>query len=166
MRYLEYESWLQVEHSKIVLEPHCSEVGPLVAPTTKPDCPPWNMDWCVMFPDGKYCVVRERWFGRRGTPFGAGGHRKMFAFHYGVAPSGRDQDGIPVKDSAYETIIRVDMDWRGPHMHFGGADHILQHRVSGFLISDADAFLFVKAVLQHRSVGTDFPTLLGFTVTS
>jgi hypothetical protein len=122
------------------------------------------MDWATLFSDGMYFAIRERWYARKSI-FGGGGYRKMFSFHYGVAAAGRDQDGIPTKDNAYQTTIRVDTDWRGPHIHYGGEDHILQQRVKGFSISDADAFQFATAVLQHRASGTDFATLLGFMVT-
>jgi len=165
MRYLEYEQWLQIEHSKLILEPLCIEIGPLVAPTTSPAYqPPWNMDWAVIFQDGMFFVVRERWYPRKSI-FGGGGYRKMFSFHYGAAAPGRDRDGIPARDKAYQTIIRVDIDWTGPHIHYLGEDHIPQPRVRDFSISDADPFRFATAVLQNRASGTDFAALMGFTVT-
>jgi hypothetical protein len=88
-----------------------------------------------------------------------------FAFHYGESNPTCDATGFPMKDEAlYVTTFRIDTDAYGPHIHFHGENHLFQNRVEGLVISDAEPFIFVQAVLRHRSTGEDFDTIMGFTV--
>ena len=164
MRYAEYDSWLQGEYSKITLEPNCIEAG-FLRPTVTPNKPPWQMKWAVIFGDGKYFCAIENW-PSRSVKFGGAGYREHFSFHYGIANLARDSDGIPLRSPDYPAIFRIDQDRNGPHIHFGGKDHIGQDRVDGFTISDAEPFQFVQAVLQHRATGGSFDKIMQFTVTS
>ena len=48
------------------------------------------------------------------------------------------------------------------HLHYGTKDHIPEADVHGLTIRDADARVFVEAVLEHRSTHKTFEELLGF----
>jgi hypothetical protein len=164
MRYEEYVAWFDGEHKGLTFESGCTQVGPLFVPTPISK-PPWKLDWCVRFSDGMHIKVKERWWPRP-IKFGGRGYRKHFAFHYGEANPLSDADGFPLRDDKYRSIIRLDHDPYGPHLHFGGEDHVFQTRVSGFDISNADLFEFVRAVQLHRETGEMFDKILKFTVTA
>ncbi len=69
-----------------------------------------------------------------------------------------------MNSDAYPAVIRIDQDadWRGPHLHFDGEDHIAQSRVKNLRISDVDPFLFIRAVMEHRRSGDRFDNILRF----
>jgi hypothetical protein len=164
MRFVEYDAWLQQEYQQLKLDPVCVQIGPFNIPTLK-GRPPWNMDWCVRFPDGKHFNIKERWWPRP-IRYGGRGYRQHFAFHYGETSPLSDARGFPIKDNSnFRTIIRIDSDAYNPHLHFHGQDHIGQEKVRGFNLSDAEPFTFVQAVLQHRETGDDFDKIMQFTVT-
>jgi hypothetical protein len=107
----------------------------------------------------------ENWY-RRGSNLGGGGYRNAFSFHYGPANPSKDSEGIPLHSEAHPAIIRIDQDDRiGPHIHYGGEDHIPQARVRNLRISDVDPFQFIRAVVEHRQSGERFDKILGFMVT-
>lgn len=165
MRFTEYETWLKEQLAEIVLEPGCVEVGPFLTPTVQPNRPPWQMDWTVIFEDEMYFRVTENWFLRKAN-LGYRGYRAHFCFHYGKANPDRDGEGIPFRSKAYPAIFRVDLDSspNGAHIHFGGKDHVLQDKVHGFRISDAEMFEFIRAVHEHRATGKSFDEVMKFTV--
>ena len=165
MQYDEYEALLNRSCSQLKLEPHCIEIGPFCTPTTTtPNTAPWQMEWCVLFPDRMYLVVRENWWDVKGERRRIG-YRKDFAFHYGPANPKRNHDGIPVRDNKkFPAVLRIDSDHKGPHLHFNGEDHILQARVLNLSISQVDVFDFVRAVLKHRRSGKGFDRILGFEI--
>jgi len=165
MRYADYVAWFEGERRKLSLESGCTQVGPLHVPTafTKP---PWNLDWCLRFADGKHIKLKERWWARSAR-LGGLGYRKHFAFHYGELNPVSDMLGFPVRDAVkFPPIIRLDSDAYEPHLHYNGEDHIYQPRVQGLHISDVDMFDFINAVHQHRKGGEPFDRLLKFTVTT
>lgn len=174
MNFALYATQFQVKHSLISLEQGCIEVGPFFAPT-KPNSPPWKMDWAVLFPDSKFAYLYERWSQVPWSPVrpplsGAArlGYRKHFSFHYGPTNPIKGPTGIPQRDKQnYPALIRIDVDKRGPHIHFHGeADHILQSRVPELKIEEVDPFDFMRAVLQHRASQTDFDAIMNFKVTA
>jgi hypothetical protein len=167
MKFSEYASWFHAEHAMVIqkLEPRCTEIGPFLTPTVVPDKPPWKAEWAVVFEDEHFFRVTENWFRRGIIASGGSGYREHFSFHYGLANPVRGSDGLPVRSNAYPAIFRIDRDRHGPHLHFGGDDHIPQTRVQNLRISNVEPFDFVRAVLRHRSTREDFDQILKFKVT-
>jgi hypothetical protein len=165
MRFPEYEKWLAEEVANASLEEGCVSIGPFATPTP-PDRAPWEMDWTVLFADGQYFRLKEHWY-RRATHLGGNGYRKTFSFHYGPTNPDKDADGVPIASDLYPAIIRIDEDddWRGPHIHFDGEEHIPQSRVMGLPITRLDPFDFIRAVMKHRRTHARFDQIMGFTVT-
>jgi hypothetical protein len=165
MRFPEYEKWLLEQASCIPLEEGCTSIGPFATPTLVNQAP-WEMDWTVLFTDSHYLRVKEHWY-RRGVHLGGVGYRRTFSFHYGPTNPDRDEDGIPLPSGEYPAIIRIDEDddWRGPHMHFCGENHIPQTRVKGLPITRLDPFEFIRAVIKQRRTNAGFDNILGFKVT-
>jgi hypothetical protein len=171
MYYLDYARWLLAERAKITLEPEAIELGPLHSPTQLPSSPPWNMDWLVRFPDAHYAYLKERWWpetiaAHRSANFG---YRRHFSFHYGPTNPVNDAKGYPQRDpSGFAPIFRIDCDKHGPnkaHIHLRGNKHLYQNQIRGFTIKTADAFDFMKAIIEHRAnPGRDFDAILGFKV--
>jgi len=170
MRYGDYSRWLSQEHSKAILDlqPADVEVGPYFDCTVLPNKPPWQLNWAIKFPDGKFLRVTENWFRRKvpGSIAAVVGSREHFSFHYGLANPLCDADGLPIRSGAFPAIFRIDCDKHGPHLHFMGEDHIPQSRVKNFRILDSDPFQFFRAVLSHRAIGDGFDSILGFQVTN
>lgn len=164
MHYTDYERWLEDQHSRCVLESSCTQVGPFCTPTVSPNRPPWQMKWAVIFDDGLFLRVTENWLTRKGM--GGRGLRHHHSFQYGQANPDRDEEGIPRRSPAYPTIIRIDFDRYGPHLHYRGDDHIPQNRVKGLDIASIEPFTFVQAVMQHRKTGESFEQILNFTIIS
>jgi hypothetical protein len=163
MRYTDYVTWFNGERNNLSVEPGSTQVGPIYVPTA-PNRPPWNLDWCLRFSDGKHIKLKERWWAKP-TRLGGLGYRKHLAFHYGELNPVSDMQGFPVRDSLnFPPIIRIDSDAYGPHMHYEGKDHIPQSKVQGFDISNADLFDFIRAVQEHRKTGDLFHKILNFTV--
>lgn len=165
----DYAARLHREYAAFHLDPTWQEIGPLYKPTIRPNSPPWNMDWAIIFPDGYYAYVYERWYTSGiwipGKP--RPGRREHFSFHYGRANHVLKPNGIPEKDKVNcPAIIRIDCDMWGPHLHFHNeSDHINQQRVQGMVIQDSDPFEFMRAVIEHRNTGRDFDSIMHFTVT-
>ena len=166
MRFAEYETWLSGQVDSLVLESGSIQIGPYTTPTVAPNKPPWDMEWTVLFRDGMYFRVVEHWY-RRSSALGGHGYRKTFSFHYGPTNPRKDDEGIPFPSDRFPAMIRIDLDvdWRGPHIHFNGEDHILQGRVKNLRISDVEPFEFIRAVMQHRASGETFDKIMQFTVT-
>ncbi len=166
MRFSEYEAWLAAEVANTPLEPGCEQIGPFLTPTVVPDKPPWQMEWTVLFADGYYFRVVENWF-RRSSSLGGHGCRRAFSFHYGPTNPAKDDNGVPLPSNQFPATIRVDqdVDWRGPHLHYNGEDHVRQSRVQDLRISDMEPFQFIKAVMEHRRTRQDFDRIMQFAVT-
>ena len=167
MNYAEYVTWLNAQHSLIMLESGCHEIGPIYGCTGRPDSPPWKMDWAVIFPDNYFAYLYERWIQIPGRLAGLGkmGFRQHFSLHYGEANPTRDRLGIPKRDNVrYPATIRIDHDKYNPHLHFRGEDHIQQNRVVGMTITNSDPFTFMQAVLEHRKTQASFDAILKFEV--
>lgn len=169
MNFTRYAIQFQEKHSLISLEQDCIEIGPVLVPT-RPNSPPWKMDWAVLFSDSKYAYLYERWSPVRSHMLGAArlGFRRHFSFHYGPTNPLKGTMGIPLRDKGnYPAVIRIDVDRWCPHIHFHNeADHISQTRVVNLTIEDVDPFDFMRAVLQHRSSKADFDAIMNFKVTA
>jgi len=167
MEYAAYATLLGIQHALIVPEQGCVEIGPIHAPSSSiPQSPPWKMDWAVLFTDGKYAYLYERWMPvSPRIAAGRQGYRQHFSFHYGVANPQCGKYGIPKRDRInYPPIIRIDVDKYNPHIHFRGEDHIQQDRVKGMTITSVDPFDFMRAVIAHRKTQSDFDSILNFQV--
>jgi hypothetical protein len=166
MQFAEYEKWFEEQASGFDFGAGCVSVGPYLTPTVTPNKPPWKTEWTVLFEDGFYLRVVENWY-RRSASLGGRGVRKAFSFHYGPTNPAKDHEGVPIHSDEYPAIIRIDhdTDGRGPHLHFGGEDHIPQGRVQNLRISDADPFQFIRAVVDFRRNRQSFDKIMQFTVT-
>jgi hypothetical protein len=163
MNFQEYEARLQAECDQIQLEPGCSVTGPFVNFTEHPDLPPWTFELYIFFSDGAYVRIWEM-FGRI-----AGnrtqGQRLQSSYHYGPVPARCDSQGLPLWSSSDPRVIRIDRDdWHGPHMHYGGEDHIPQNRVDNMVIEDMTLTVFLTAVLEHRASQRPLNEILRFRI--
>lgn len=160
MLFSEYDTWFWEETNRITLESDCKSCGPFVTATVSPNRPPWKAEWTVLFRDGLYFRAVENWY-RRKAALGGKGYREAFSFHYGPSNPDVDGDGVPLPSPQYPAIIRIDQDDRsGPHLHYGGEDHIPQSRVLNLRISDAEFFEFIRAVQRHRTTSKGFMRFL------
>ncbi len=166
MQFDEYDKWFWEQAGGVALSKGCVQIGPYVTPTVAPNKPPWKLEWTVLFEDGFYLRIKEYWY-RRSASLGGRGTRCSFSFHYGATNDAKDHDGVPIYSEDCPAIIRIDQDgdWRGPHLHYNGEDHIPQRRVTNLRISDVEPFAFIRAVLEHRNTGRSFPEIMRFTVT-
>jgi len=170
MRYPEYVVWLKEQYAKIVFEPDVvEEIGPRHNPVRFPGSPPWNMDWWIKFNDGKHAYLYERWFPMSSLSRGSTvGRRGAFSFHYGTLGNKVRPTGWPAREkSGHPAILRIDLDPKGPHIHFNGEEpHIMQDKVKGMRIEDTSPFDFVNAVLSYRKNQgqIDFDAIMNFTV--
>ena len=169
MHYTDYVAWLKEQRAQIVFESGVVEVGPRHNPTRPPGAPPWNMDWWIKFPDGMHAYLYERWFPMSSLSRGATvGRRSAFSFHYGTAGNKIRPNGWPAREkSGHPAILRIDLDPKGPHLHFHGEEpHIMQNKVEGMHIEKTDPFNFVRAVLEYRKHQgrIDFDVIMKFTV--
>jgi hypothetical protein len=157
----QYEARVQRSIAALALDVQIKQVGPILTPTARPNQAPWAFDWALLFDDRLHIAIRERFVP---TPkrFGPHGVRHMFTFHYGETPELFDPEGLPIRDNAKETKLRIDLDRWGPHIHFQGQDHIPQSKVEGLDIKDADMFRFVSSVLQHRGSTEPLDSTFGF----
>lgn len=166
MHFPEYVTWLEEQVAETALDQGCIQIGPFATPTVTPNKPPWKFEWTVLFQDGHYFRIVENWY-RRSSNLGGKGYRSAFSFHYGPTNPATNDEGVPLPGREYPAIIRIDQDadWRGPHLHFGGEDHIPQGRVQNLRISDVDPFEFISAVIEHRRSNEGFDKIMRFTVT-
>jgi hypothetical protein len=167
MRFEEYDKWFWEQTNGIALGEGSIQIGPYVTPTVTPNKPPWKLEWTVLFEDGFYLRLKEYWY-RRSASFGGSGTRQSFSFHYGPTNPSKDVEGVPIYSEGYPATIRIDqdVDWRGPHLHYKGEDHVSQTRVQNLRISDVEPFEFIRAVLEHRKTGQSFETIMRFVVTN
>jgi hypothetical protein len=128
---------------------------------SRPAMPPWIMDWAVLYPDGMHFRVKETYRPAL-PPLSAHGERLHFCYQYG-ATTGTDRKGMPHTLSDADTVIRLDQDQFGPHMHYKNKNHVKQEALTGKLIlADAEVFAFIEAVETHRMSGSSFEDILFF----
>jgi hypothetical protein len=159
-----FEKWFDEEYDKVDLEQGARELGPLVRPTVEPGEPPWKLEWCIVFQDGKYIRVAET-YEIESRYRGGGAYRTDFSFHYGNFPAGQNRGGWPVWRAENQFDIRIDHDpARKFHIHFNGENHIPQSRVKGMDISLQSVIAFVMSIHEHRRTGKPLDEVFGFTV--
>jgi len=148
-------------------EPDHVEIGPILEAKDRkfPASAPFGMDWAVIYSDGKYFRVKES-YNRCSLPSIGAGRRAHFSFHYGGACPRRDSEGFPLtqEPDTPHADLRIDLDYRGPHIHVGTPEHIPQDRVKGYTIQDAAVEMFLRAVAKHRKTGESLTDLLGIKV--
>jgi hypothetical protein len=126
-----------------------------------PNFPPWIVDWAILYPDGLHIRVKET-YKPKPHPLYNQGQRLHFCFQYG-STTARDAKGMPRTASGRDTVIRLDRDQFGPHMHYAGRDHIQQEDLTGkFIIDDIELFEFIDAVETHRQSGCPMEEILFF----
>jgi hypothetical protein len=160
-----YEEGIEKAFTALEIPASAFQVGPFVTPTipTQPNRAPWRLDWALFFDDGMHISIKEC-FRERPAHFGGEGERATLAFHYGATPPGRDLDGLHLRHDSLVTVLRIDVDRKGPHIHYDGRDHIGQSKVEGLTIATADPVLFAKNVLAHRATGQALHLVSGFRV--
>ena len=127
----------------------------------RPAMPPWVMDWAVLYADGMHFRVKET-YKPQPHPNYAHGQRLHFCYQYG-ATTGTDRKGMPYTVLDSDTIIRLDHDKFGLHMHYRGRNHINQHEMTGqFKFTECEVFSFVEAVETHRQSGASFEDIFFF----
>ncbi|HEX3659792.1 MAG TPA: hypothetical protein VHU89_00050 [Acidobacteriaceae bacterium] len=163
MKFEEYEARFQADCYTVQMEPGCTVSGPFLEFTVLPDLPPWSMELFIRFPDGMYSRVWEQYDRAAGTP--SHGQRLQFALHYGPTPANVDVRGLPLWRSEDRCELRIDLDtWHGPHIHFGGEDHITQNRVKRLDIRTMTPIVFLRGIMEHRSTQRTLPEVFGFEV--
>ena len=161
MLFGDYKRNFDLQRAKVALPIDVVQKGFGCKTSANPSMPPWVMDWAVLFGDGTHFRVKET-YKPAPHPFTSHGERLHFSFHYG-ATTGTDAKGMPKTISGIDTIIRLDKDQFGPHMHYAGMNHIQQASITGkFRINNAEVFDFVDAVLTHRMSGAPFGDILFF----
>lgn len=127
----------------------------------QPNMPPWIVDWAILYPDGFHIRVKEL-YKPKPHPLYNQGRRTQFSFQYGLTTA-RDSKGMPRTASDRDTIIRLDHDQFGPHMHYAGRNHIQQEELDGkFIIDDIELFEFIDAVDTHRQSHCPMEDILFF----
>jgi hypothetical protein len=119
------------------------------------------MDWAILYADGKHIRVKET-YRPKPHPLYNQGERQHFSFQYGATTT-RDSKGMPRTASDRDTVIRLDRDQFGPHMHYAGQAHIGQEGLTGkLIIDDIEVFEFVEAVETCRQSGCSMEDILFF----
>jgi hypothetical protein len=119
------------------------------------------MDWAILYPDGTHIRVKET-YKPKAHPLFAQGERMHFCYQYGLT-SACDSKGMPRTACDRDTVIRLDRDQFGPHMHYGGKAHIKQESLTGsFVIDNAEVFEFIEAVETNRQSHCSFEEILFF----
>lgn len=129
----------------------------------RPDMPPWMTDWAILYSDGMHIRVKE-YYRSKLHPFYDQGERVQFGFQYGATTT-VDDKGMPRTASDRDTIIRIDRDKFGPHLNYGGRNHIPQEDIEGKLvINDVELFEFIEAVETHRQSGCSMEDIFFFSL--
>ena len=162
MRYRDYLQNYAIKKSALRLPIGTHQMGGLKCKSS-PNVPPWLLDWAIVFPTHTHIRVTE-YFVPQAHPNHGLAIRKHFCYHYGPTTD-VDHKAMPeTKDNA-QTIIRIDQDRFGPHIHYKGQDHVEQNRIAGnFIIQEAEVFEFIEAIRKHQESGASFEELLSFTL--
>jgi hypothetical protein len=160
--WTQFVKWFTAEYDKCDLEEGATECGPYLGPTADPGMPPWKAEWFILYPDSHYIRATENYYAKPRAD-GGGGYRKHFSFHYGPTPP-LDANGTPQWRLDNACDLRIDCDRRGPHLHYGGQDHIPQSRIGGMQISDQGMFDFVRKIQEQRNSHASAEETFGFRV--
>jgi hypothetical protein len=157
-----YEAWFSSECSKLTIEPGLEIVGPFTSALGNPDAPPWDADFAIVYPDGKYIRVSE-YYRPLSKQLGGGGCLDQFSYHYGPCTTTRDADGFPKFSKRFD--LRIDKDQQFQyHAHYLGENHIPASRLPGLDFLNIDPFKFIRAIEEHRKFGKPLHEILGFKV--
>lgn len=163
MFFRDYKAHFNTRRLALRFEPGTVQKGTGCETKFKPSMPPWMMNWAILFPDGLHVRVKE-YFLPMAHPNYAQGLRKQFSYQYGPTTS-TDLEGMPWTQRDKDTVIRLDLDQWGPHMHYGGKSHLKQESLNGsFKITDAEVFAFVEAVQTCRQSGCQMEDILLFSL--
>jgi len=158
----DYEAWFESEEELLSLEPGFDVKGPNLLCLGKPGTAPWQLDWAIIFNDGKYLRVTVNYCQLKKN-FKGQGKRQYFSFHYGDCSSDRDEDGFP--EFLPQADLRIDIDEVSQkHIHYDSEDHVSEVRVKGLDFDAISPFGFIRAVLEHRKTRKALHEILGFTV--
>ncbi len=163
MLFRDYKASFDARRAKLKFEPGTRQLGIGCETKVKPAMPPWVMDWAVIYPDGLHIRVKETYKPKL-HPHYDQGERMHFCFQYG-ATTAWDAKGMPRTASDRDTVIRLDRDQFGPHMHFAGKAHIKQESLDGtFVIDNVEVFEFIEAVETCRLSGCSMEEILFFSL--
>jgi hypothetical protein len=161
MLFGEYQANFDKRKALLNFPPGTHQLGGTCEAKFRPAMPPWLIDWAILYADGNHIRVKE-YYVSQGPPNFDHGIRKHFCYQYGLT-SGTDSKGMPRTTSDRDTVIRLDRDQWGPHMHYGRRAHVQQDTLSGsFVINDSELFDFIEAVETHRQSGCRFEDILLF----
>jgi hypothetical protein len=161
MLFSEYKANFDARKASLNFPSGARQLGGTCEAKSRPAMPPWLVDWAILYADGKHIRVKE-YYVSQGPPDFNHGIRKHFCYQYGLT-SGTDPKDMPWTTSHRDTVIRLDCDRWGPHMHYGGNDHLQQESLTGSLaINDVQLFDFIEAVETHRQSGCRFEDILFF----
>ncbi|MGA7155840.1 MAG: hypothetical protein WBY53_03285 [Acidobacteriaceae bacterium] len=149
MRYAEYKANFDAKLAALKFSDETRLVGVGCETKMRPAMPPWIMDKAILYGDGNHIRVKETYKAQVHPNF-EHGERRHFCFQYG-ATTGIDAKGMPRTASDRDTVIRLDCDNFGPHIHYKGLGHIKQDDIVGSLIiGQVEVFEFIEAIETHR----------------
>ena len=163
MLFRDYKANFDTKRASLKFEAGTRQKGVGCETKVKPDMPPWVMDWAILYSNGFHIRVKET-FKPKEHPNYNRGERLHFCYQYG-ATTATDSKGMPRTASDKDTIIRLDRDPFGPHMHYAGRAHIKQEDLTGsFVIDRAEVFEFIEAVETCRQSGCSMDEILFFSL--
>lgn len=157
-----YAAWFESEEVFLALKPGLVLKGPKIYSLGQPDAAPWQLDWAIIFSDGKHIRVTENYCQLSKTFKGAG-KRQYLSYHYGDCSPDRDEEDFP--KFIEQVDLRIDIDETSKkHIHYDAEDHIPEVRVNGLKFDKICPFTFIRAILEHRNTGRALHEIIGFTV--
>jgi hypothetical protein len=161
MLFSDYKANFDTRKASLKFAIGTQQFGGTCEAKARPAMPPWMVDWAIVYADGNHIKVKE-YYVSQGPPNFDNGTRKHFCYQYGLT-TGTDSRGMPWTTSDRDTVIRLDRDQWGPHMHYAGRAHLQQASLTGTLvINDVELFDFIEAVETHRQSGCRFEDILLF----
>jgi hypothetical protein len=161
MLFKDYKANFETKKASLKFPPGTTYEGVGCETKVKPEMPPWMTDWAILYSDGMHIRVKE-YYKPKVHPLYNQGERVQFSFQYGATTS-RDARGMPRTSSDRDTVIRIDRDQFGPHLHFDGQAHVKQEGLSGSLVIDkVELFEFIEAVETCRQSGCSMGDILFF----
>ena len=163
MLFKDYKANFEARRAALRFPPGTVHEGIGCDTRVNPSMPPWVMDWAILYPDDHHIRVKET-YKPKPHPLYNQGQRYHFSFQYGKTTA-RDHKNMPRTASDRDTIIRLDHDQFGPHMHYAGRDHIQQESLLGKLVIDEiEVFDFIDAVETCRQSGCSMEDILFFSL--
>ena len=161
MLYSEYETHFKQGRARFSFPSAAQHWGRGCETEARPEMPPWMMDWAVVYPDNMF--FRSKSYIAPSLPPGNPMAEESCLVITMVQKPGQIPSGMPRTMNNDDTIIRVDLEPRGLHLHYGKRNHLRQSDITGnFRLDDAEAFSFIRAVELFRRDGQAFHETLGF----